>query len=339
MASRPPRCPLAPSGPPSALQPLTNECQSGGLWHFYCRHLPWQTQGFSQHESCKWTAAKVTTVPSAARPLPRFLPSLLKVCSSEPEHFVFSPNAALLLDVVFTKTVSPEMTHYCCTIITLYRFEVSAISIHCSLNKGQISHTNCKSAVTPVALQSSTYANIKRLIDMFFNLLSHVFISKWIMGTEILCRTERDQIRLWYIVHCQSMSTKSTCFVHWKLFWQNYVKDSLTKIFCSTRNRCYLKPPVSNCKNSDFNLCKTELWWYQQENAYKPAPKPHENINKVYIRYIKALDIKGFGQEKKKKRRLTTEEKLLATGFWKAQQADGDFWWPQFPSTRKKSSK
>lgn len=276
MASRPPRCPLAPCGPPSALQPLTNECQSGGLWHFYCRHLPWQTQGFSQHESCKWTAAKVTTVPSAARPLPRFLPSLLKVCSSEPEHFVFSPNAALLLDVVFTKTVSPEMTHYCCTIITLYRFEVSAISIHCSLNKGQISHTNCKSAVTPVALQSSTYANIKRLIDMFFNLLSHVFISKWIMGTEILCRTERDQIRLWYIVHCQSMSTKSTCFVHWKLFWQNYVKDSLTKIFCSTRNRCYLKPPVSNCKNSAVVVpagkclqTSPQTTWKYKQSIYK----------------------------------------------------------------------
>lgn len=24
----------------SASEPLTNECQSGGLWHFYCRHLP-----------------------------------------------------------------------------------------------------------------------------------------------------------------------------------------------------------------------------------------------------------------------------------------------------------
>lgn len=40
VASRPPYCPLAPCGTSSALEPLTNECQSGGLWHFYCRHLP-----------------------------------------------------------------------------------------------------------------------------------------------------------------------------------------------------------------------------------------------------------------------------------------------------------
>lgn len=70
--------PLAPCRPPSALESLTNECQSAGLWHFYCRHLPWQTQGFSQHESCKWTAAKVTPVPSTAKTPPSFPPQRFK---------------------------------------------------------------------------------------------------------------------------------------------------------------------------------------------------------------------------------------------------------------------
>lgn len=111
---------LPPCGPPSALEPLTNECQSGGLWHFYCRHLPWQTQGFSQHESCKWTAAKVTTVPSAAKPLPRFLPSLLKVCSQKPEHPDWF-NSLSELDVIKCVKNYSLFTEWC-TLFTLHHF-------------------------------------------------------------------------------------------------------------------------------------------------------------------------------------------------------------------------
>lgn len=100
-------CGLSPSSVPScplralsASEPLTNECQSGGLWHFYCRHLPWQTQGFSQHESCEWTPAKVTAMPSTDKPLARFLPGLLKVWLWIRELlFVFPFDAFLLLEV------------------------------------------------------------------------------------------------------------------------------------------------------------------------------------------------------------------------------------------------
>lgn len=114
-------CGLSPSSLPScplralsASEPLTNECQSGGLWHFYCRHLPWQTQGFSQHESCEWTPAKVTAMPSTDKPLARFLPGLLKVWLWIRELlFVFPFDAFWLLEVAFKRlNVSEIKPHW-----------------------------------------------------------------------------------------------------------------------------------------------------------------------------------------------------------------------------------
>lgn len=46
---------------------------------------------------------------------------------------------------------------------------------------------------------------------------------------------------------------------------------------------CGCQAKAIRCCDLFPNLWHNEVWWHQQENAHKPAPKPHQNINKTYI--------------------------------------------------------